>query len=157
MRHRKQNTKFGRSKSHREALIPMLVRTWRRRSRFDESLEPHEAVDRAWAELRDTWRDLGHDWPSGSPRTIASQLANRISTPDDRASLAEITRAVERSRYSLAAPDASVAAEQVRSLTGSLVSELSLPGRIKVKLLPRSVFFDMSTLVDSRRAPSAME
>ena len=25
MRHRKQNTKFGRSKSHREALIPMLV------------------------------------------------------------------------------------------------------------------------------------
>lgn len=25
MRHRKQNTKFGRSKAHREALIPMLV------------------------------------------------------------------------------------------------------------------------------------
>jgi transglutaminase-like putative cysteine protease len=81
-------------------LAPMVTRRLLRRSRLGPAPDPHVSIARAWLEVRDTWLDLGHRWPEGTPRQIGDVVGKRLPDGVAGTSLSSVVTAVERSRYS---------------------------------------------------------
>ncbi len=80
-------------------LAPMVTRRLLRRSRLGPTDDPHESIAKAWLEVRDTWLDLGHRWPRGTPRQIGEVVAQRLPRNVAETSLSGVVAAVEQSRY----------------------------------------------------------
>ena len=77
---------------------PATIRVRRRSSRLNAEGDAAEQVESAWAEIRDTVVDHGGAWPSGSPRTIGTEVGQKLDEPES-ASMSRIATLVERSRY----------------------------------------------------------
>jgi hypothetical protein len=122
-------------------VAPMVARRLLRRSRLGPAPDPHEAISRAWLEVRDTWLDLGHRWPQGTPRQIADVVGQRL--PDDVAgtSLSSVVSAVERSRYSEHLDDVEGLRRQVDAVLSGLDASRPWYRRLGHVILPASLTF----------------
>lgn len=58
---------------------PAVVRSRRRAARLGEGQDPRLAALSAWDEVRDEATDLGREWPPGSPRYAAEELAGELT------------------------------------------------------------------------------
>ncbi|HET9498882.1 MAG TPA: DUF3488 and transglutaminase-like domain-containing protein [Marmoricola sp.] len=81
--------------------MPRLVRDTQRRRRLAADTDPRAAAAGLWAELQATAVDLGIAWhPERSVRQTGRALVRRLrSRPELQASLEELVRFVERTRY----------------------------------------------------------
>lgn len=122
---------------------PGTIRGLRRRSRLGRTFaDPADRVEAGWSEVRDTVRDLGRRWPTGSPRSIAQEAAKHANQAT-RDALAALAILVERGRYAPAFGDTSGAAgvaDLVRTIRHGLRSDRSARSKLAMTLLPRSVF-----------------
>lgn len=134
------------------ALTPMLVRILRRRSRLSGIGDPHQAVTQAWDEVRDTWLDLGHSWPHGSPRVVGNAVARQLSDDASRGALQQVVATVERSRYSRAFTDAGKVGTQAATLVKGMGTAVSWDTALMARFLPRSLRMQVRQWYDSLRA-----
>lgn len=121
---------------------PGAIRVGRRRSRLGGAFaDPADKVEAAWSEVRDTVRDLGRHWPTGSPRAIAQEAA-KYTSPSTRDGLATLALLVERGRYARAFGDtvgAAGVAELVRTIRHGLLADRSAKSKLAMRLFPHSV------------------
>ncbi|WP_420175737.1 transglutaminaseTgpA domain-containing protein [Luteococcus sp. OSA5] len=119
--------------------LPAIVRALTRRRRLSGRGDGHQQVADAWAEVRDTVHDLGHEWPLGTPREraagIAPLLADEGSAAMDRLSLE-----VERSRYARDLGPLGDLATDTRTVRQDLRSGATRTDRALALLLPRSLW-----------------
>lgn len=89
------------------AVTPRLVRSRlsRRRIAPEPGLDGRARIELGWHEIRDTWRDLGHTWPAGSPRVIAAAVDERLGSGPASQALARVEAQVEQARYADHAPE----------------------------------------------------
>jgi len=96
--------------------LPLLVRTYRRRSRLHGST--HDEVARgAWAELRDSVIDYGRTWSaSETPRQTGRRLVTSLSfSPDAAAAVSRLVAATEAAAYRAPGSTESGATTSVRN------------------------------------------
>lgn len=128
---------------------PSVIRLGRRRSRLSlvsaahagPMPDPGDRIEAGWSEVRDTVRDLGRPWPDGSPRTIVAEVG-RYDERTAKDALEHLALLVERERYSRYFTDAeaaSVVPGLVRTIRHELLADRTLPARIAMTVLPRSV------------------
>lgn len=121
---------------------PATLRIRRRTARLAEDSLTPEQVESAWAEIRDTVVDYGGSWPSGSPRAIGGEIAQRLEG-EEADSMAAVATLVERTRYA-AAPPEPAAARQLPEMTTQIRRALSerqgMGRKIWAVVLPRSLF-----------------
>lgn len=120
------------------ALIPNLVRSWRRRSRLAAARRGD--TDALWAELSDTAVDLGYVWsPARSPRQVSAWLAHDAA--DTAPALDALATAVEHGRYARAASpaDARQLTEGLLDVRDQLWSRRSRGARLQARLWPASL------------------
>lgn len=145
------------------ALAPWLLRR-RIRSRRIAGVadDPHATVAGAWAELRDTWVDIGRVWPSGTARQIAGQVAPVVGD-GAREPLKRLVVAVERSRYAQKLVESPDLGKDVSALVTALEGSVGWDGRLLAKVRPVSLWLglvgraqDTSAALSAkvRRAPS---
>ncbi|WOP17641.1 transglutaminaseTgpA domain-containing protein [Raineyella sp. LH-20] len=96
-----------------------------------------EAVDAAWEELRDSFVDYGHGWPSGSPRAVG-KLAAAVLPEDAAVALVTLSRQVERSRYAQGAVHSGDLAAMVGTIRDGLRTDTSWDARLIGEWWPRS-------------------
>ncbi|GAB3912177.1 transglutaminase [Microlunatus endophyticus] len=122
---------------------PGTIRSARRRTRLGGSFaDPADRVEAGWAEVRDTFVDLGRRWPAGSPRSIAESAGRHADQPT-RQALAELAVLVERGRYARDFGDVAGAAgvaELVKTIRGGMLADRSSRSRMAMRIFPNSVF-----------------
>lgn len=133
-------------------LLPALIR-WRLRvRRLAGHQDDHALVADAWAEVRDTVRDTGHAWPGGSPREIATTIADLL--PDEQqASMDVIATQVERSRYARTIGHVGSLATEVNDVRHALLADLSRTDHVKALLAPRSLWANLKAWAAGLRRP----
>lgn len=121
---------------------PATIRVRRRSARLRDEGPVEDRVEAAWEEIRDTVVDHGGSWPTGSPRMIGGEMAQRLSSEESDA-MSRVATLVERSRYSLAFSDE----EATRSLPGmaaeirrGVAQRQSRRRRALAVVLPKSLF-----------------
>ncbi len=122
-------------------LTPMVARRLLRRSRLGPASDPHESVARAWLEVRDTWLDLGHRWPQGTPRQIADVVGQRLPGGVAETSLSGVVSAVEQSRYSEHLEDVEGLRRQVDAVLSGLDASRPWYRRIGHIIVPGSLTY----------------
>jgi transglutaminase-like putative cysteine protease len=122
-------------------LTPMVVRRLRRRSRLGPATDPYESIERAWLEVRDSWLDLGHGWPQGTPRQIAEVVGKRLPAGVAETSLSDVVTAVEQSRYAEHLDDVDSFTRQVDEVIAGLDASRPWYRRPGHVLLPASLVY----------------
>jgi hypothetical protein len=122
-------------------LTPMVVRRLRRRSRLGPATDPYESIARAWLEVRDSWLDLGHGWPQGTPRQIAGVVGKQLPEGVAETSLSDVVTAVERSRYAQHLDDVDSFTRQVDEVITALDASRPWYRRLGHVLLPASLVY----------------
>ncbi|WP_370619202.1 transglutaminaseTgpA domain-containing protein [Mumia qirimensis] len=121
-------------------VVPSAIRGVRRRRRSAPHDEPADAVEDAWAEVRDTAADFGIGWTEGaSPRSATAPLRARLG--DDTTALDALDTlvgAVELSRYAPAFEPEDLSSA-VDTLSAAMSASVSRRGRIVARVMPRSV------------------
>lgn len=141
-------------------LTPMVVRRLRRRSRLGPATDPHESIARAWLEVRDSWLDLGHGWPQGTPRQIAGVVGKRLPDGVAETSLSDVVTAVEQSRYAEHLDDVDSFTRQVDEVIAGLDASRPWYRRLGHVLLPASLVYGLRQWwqrVTSRPVPEALD
>lgn len=125
---------------------PGLLREARRRRRLHGTFtDPAGRVEAGWSEVRDTARDLGRDWPTGSPRAIAATAQDWLSPTEwgePAAAMTELAVLVERARYARQFTDEGSATEVaplVNRIRRGLAHNRTARVRLRAVVLPRSV------------------
>ena len=121
--------------------LPALLRVRRRTARLSDGQQPRLAALAAWDEVRDAASDLGVEWPQGSPRYAAEELAKAL--PDDAArGVQELALATERALYDR--PDDYVGADAwgstARTITHAWRERVSRGTRMLATWWPRSLW-----------------
>ncbi len=122
-------------------LAPTILRRTVRRSRLGPATDPYDAAANAWLEVRDTWIDVGHRWPRGTPRQIAGVLEARIPDETVKDSLTGVVTAVERSRYAEVYDDVADLRVQVDEVLAGIHSSRPWYRRIEQIVLPPSLVY----------------
>jgi len=122
-------------------LAPMVGRRLLRRSRLGPAPDPHESIARAWLEVRDTWLDLGHRWPVGTPRQIGDVVGQRLPDAVAGTSLSSVVTAVERSRYSEHLDDVEGLRRDMDDVLSGLDASRPWYGRLGHIILPASLAY----------------
>ncbi len=141
---------------------PALLRIGVRRSRLGRGIDPTDAAENAWLELRDGLRDLGLSW-TGSMSPRARQRLIEPLLGGDRESVAALrglTLAVERARYAAAPLSNAAPADDAREVVHVISQGVSWGTRARAVLLPASLGTSVgSWLADAmarlRRTPEA--
>jgi len=131
---------------------PLLMREWVRRRRLGAHDDPHLAIADAWAEVRDSVHDLGHDWPTGSPREVAAAVASGLGDEGAEA-MRRLGDWVERSRYArtlTGTPE--TLTDDVALVRRDLLAEQAWDASLFAKLAPRSVAINLREAVRTRWA-----
>jgi len=133
------------------ACVPQLLRRSRRRSRWSVG-----TAETAWAELRDSVRDLLLPWPDGrSPQATAAAIGpllaaedgslrpplGRVANPEAAAALDRLVSALELERYSgreLVVDPAELEAD-VTTCVSSLTAGVPTSARMRAQWWPRSL------------------
>jgi hypothetical protein len=139
-------------------LAPMVARRLLRRSRLGPTTDPHDSIARAWLEVRDTWLDLGHRWPQGTPRQIADVVGHRLPDGVAGTSLSGVVSAVEQSRYSEHLDDVEGLRLQVHEVLSGLDASRPWYRRLGHVILPASLTYAARQWwrrVTTLRAPEA--
>ncbi len=139
---------------------PMVIRTLVRRRRLGPGDDPYEVVAKAWLEVRDTWLDLGHRWPRGTPRQIAGVVGARLPEDVAETSLAGMVRAVERSRYASSYDDVAELRPQVDAVLAGLLSSRPWYRRLEHVVFPPSLTYRLRQWwrrVSAPKAPAIVE
>jgi hypothetical protein len=128
---------------------PRLVRAAVRRRRWSAS-DPDAVVEAAWAELRDTARDLGLEWDEGQTlRRRARGLLPALGVDPARDEVTEPVSALERlvlllerARYSRrgAGEEAPEARELSETVAGAMRETAGAPARRRAEWLPASLW-----------------
>lgn len=123
------------------ALLPLSARSWIRRRRWSRASSPALLALAAWDELRDTLLDHGYDWPSSDPprRGAARVARERHLRGPAAAALTRLAQATERVRYATELGDIGDLRADVDSVRAALGAEAGRWGRLRARLLPRSV------------------
>lgn len=124
------------------AAVPGLLRRRLRARRLaptgvDELDTSRRAVDGAWAEVRDSFLDYGHTWPSGSPRRVGRVAATGLPEESGQA-LVTLSREVERSRYARGAMHSADLAGMVQTVRDGLRADTGWDTRLVGEWWPRS-------------------
>jgi transglutaminase-like putative cysteine protease len=122
------------------AVIPRLTRSVVRRRRFVDREDPRTRAEAAWAEVRDTVRDLGYLWSSSeTPRQAALRLGDEafLEQPG-REAFSKLARVVERARYARAPGPVDDLSVEVDVLRHGLGAPLSRWRRWRARWLPAS-------------------
>jgi transglutaminase-like putative cysteine protease len=122
------------------ALTPRLTRSLVRRRRFADEADSRVRAEAAWAEVRDTARDLGYPWSdSETPRQAAHRLGDEaFFEQPEREAFGALARVMERARYARdpgTVDDLSVEVDVVRR---GLTAPLSRARRWRAVWLPAS-------------------
>jgi len=138
-------------------LVPAVsrlgVRAWRWRRAGSVGNSQAEA---AWAELRDSARDLGLAWggsltPRGTARGLAPRLTGRSEAA---AALSRLVAFVERSRYARDPGDTPNARSDVKAVVAALSAGASRRARLRAHAAPASLLTNLSAGWLARRARS---
>jgi hypothetical protein len=125
-------------------LLPAGLRLAVRRARMTRPLEPPEAAESAWLEVRDRVRDLRLPWTgSMTPRAREHALAPLLH--GDAAGLQALHRlamSVERARYAVSLTPATSPAADAREVMAVVGRQTSRRSRIKAFLWPTSLMPD---------------
>ncbi len=133
------------------ALTPWLLRRRRRAVRVGGyPHDPHATVAAAWAEVRDTWIDLGRVWPTGTARQIAGQVAAMAGDGEPRDALRRLVVAVERSRYAAALGEVAPLGDDVTTIVRALEGSVGWDGRLLARFRPVSLWFALSGWISDR-------
>lgn len=132
-------------------LVPAVVRAMARRRRLDHASGGVERVEGAWAEVRDTVRDLGHSWPVGTPREVHHLLSADL---DDEAgeALERLALATERARYARTLGEVDDVAGDARTVRSHLLAGATRSQRTAALLLPASLAVRTQERLGSGRA-----
>lgn len=146
------------------ALTPWLLRRRIRSRRIAGGAgDGHATVAGAWAEIRDTWVDLGRVWPEGTARQIAQQVAAVMGHSEARESLRRIVVAVERSRYAETLGEIPGLGDDLSTVVARLDGSVGWDGRLLALVRPLSLWVNAgawlrdrwSALTDRPRAVAA--
>jgi len=120
--------------------LPRLLRTATRRRRFAAGAEPDQRIRAAWAELRDTIRDLGYPWDTAeTPRQLAERLRREAPLSGAAAEgLMRIARASERLRYARTHGPVGDLRADVRAVRDGLEAGVGRITRWRAAVLPPS-------------------
>lgn len=136
------------------AAAPMLTRMGRRRRRLEAVGSEASRVENAWAEVRDSVRDTGGQWPNGSPREISAALSRRLD-PQSAQAFSALALMVERARYARSLSlhaDPTAVTHQIRR---GLMARLDGVGRIVAVAWPQSVWFNLTEKIMTGRRKRA--
>lgn len=117
--------------------LPRWIRTRRRTIRLAVS-DPSGRAEAAWDELRDVVWDNGDEWPTGSPRRIAEQVADGLTPPAHEA-LDRLAVWVERARFDQTPGDVPDLSTEV-TLVASEIANRPRRRQVIGRWLPRSVW-----------------
>lgn len=119
------------------AAVPGVIR-WRRRRRRTSA---QAGVEDAWAELRDTMRDLGMPWSDAdTPRQAAAGvIATQRLAGDDAAAVTRLGRAVEQTRYAPNPGSVTGVRRDLETVRAALIARVDRPVRLRAALLPQSL------------------
>lgn len=129
---------------------PAAFRVATRRRRLGASGPAEARLTAAWAELHDTAVDLGLAWPSGSPRSVASQLATTLP-PGLADSLHLLAIQVERAWFAKHAPEPESLGAKVRGIAAGWRRGSPSRQRVMASLFPRSVRLRLQTRLIAMR------
>lgn len=119
--------------------IPWAVRSSLRRRRLAPGRDARTTIEDGWAELRDTFVDVGTTWPSGSARERARTLAPSLRTEAAEA-LERVAVEVERVRYSRGVEQVPEGfGQDVETVRSDLTHHDSALRRFLVAAFPRSL------------------
>lgn len=126
-------------------LLPRQLRARRRERRWRLTGTPGAAAEVAWAELRDSVRDLRLPWPGGTtPRAVGRRLRPMIEADQAAVdSLNTLVLAIERERYA----EHSVAVDlrgDVERIGAALAAGVSKRTQRKARWFPLSVIAPMT-------------
>jgi hypothetical protein len=127
------------------ALLPAGLRTAVRRARMTRPLEPPEAAESAWLEMRDRIRDLRLPW-TGSMTPRARERAIAPLLHGDKRGLQALRRlaiSVERARYAASLAPAATPAADAREVMAVIARQTSSGTRVKAFLWPASLLPDI--------------
>ncbi|MGH3358710.1 MAG: transglutaminase-like domain-containing protein, partial [Nocardioidaceae bacterium] len=119
---------------------PRWLRAQRRRRRWDNATSPVEAAEAAWAELRDTMRDLRLPWPEGAtPRGTGRRIRPMVESREHAVDgLNRLVLSVERARYAEQASPVELR-DDVEAIGLALASRVSKKTRRKATWMPLSL------------------
>jgi hypothetical protein len=127
------------------ALLPAGLRLAVRRARMTRPLEPPEAAESAWLEMRDRIRDLRLPW-TGSMTPRARERAIAPLLHGDQQGLQALNRlaiSVERARYAVSLTPASAPAADAREVMAIIARQSGRGQRVKAFLWPSSLMPDI--------------
>lgn len=138
-------------------LVPALVRALTRRRRLDHAAGGLERVEGAWAEVRDTVRDLGGRWPVGTPREVHTSLADLRTEgfPDEAdEAMGRLVLATERARYARSLGEVGDVADDARTVREALLQSVGRGQRLAALLAPTSLMVRLGEALSSTRHES---
>jgi transglutaminase-like putative cysteine protease len=127
------------------ALAPAGLRLAVRRARLGRPLEPAEAAESAWLEMRDRIRDLRLPW-TGSLTPRARQRAVAPLLHGDRRGLEALNRlaiSVERARYAVSLAPAAAPVADAREVMAAIARPIPRGHRVRAFLWPSSLMPDI--------------
>jgi transglutaminase-like putative cysteine protease len=126
-------------------LLPAGLRVAVRRARMGRPLDPPEAAESAWLEMRDRIRDLRLPW-TGSMTPRARERAVAPLLHGDRHGLQALNRlaiSVERARYAIALTPAASPIADAREVMSVIARQTSRGSRLRAFLWPSSLMPDI--------------
>jgi hypothetical protein len=127
------------------AFVPAGLRLAVRRSRMGRPLDPPEAAESAWLEMRDRIRDLRLPW-TGSMTPRARERAVAPLLRGDREGLQALSRlaiSVERARYAVSLAPAASPVTDAREVMAVIARQSARGQRVRAFLWPSSLMPDI--------------
>ena len=117
------------------AVARLLIRGWRLRS----GQPPATAAAAAWRELAAVHRDLGREFPPGSPVEVVKAMEHGLPATT-AAHLFEVAEAAQRSQFARETPPVDQLPGRVKLLVRELRGDTPAPRRLLAFLLPASLW-----------------
>jgi transglutaminase-like putative cysteine protease len=121
-------------------LVPGTARVILRRRRLSTAGGPERQAEAVWAELRDSMRDLGYDWPVDTPRRAAARLLPLVRRrAGAESALRRLATTVERARFARTTGDGSTLQHDLALVVEALRARETGWDLARAAMLPRSL------------------
>jgi transglutaminase-like putative cysteine protease len=134
-------------------LLPHLIRRRIRSRRLAAGRKTSvRIIEDAWVELRGVWQDLGHYWPTGSPRKIGRIVEAQLTDSNAVQRLDDLVGLVGEARY---APQFMISGldfhDSLALLEKSLKRDVPRFRRVLAWWLPSSLWLDINHWIERKR------